>query len=727
MVYFNKKPHLEVTQVADVELEPDVQLEGDFPSATSYRTPYYHRTSGAAELAVFEFQPAISLCLFILLLHPLAALHLQGSWKPSQRYRFLTKFGFQRTQVDELEATRGYVYGSVKLSEEQAGANVSNLATLVLVDSEFILDLYGNATEPVWLQNTSGITRDQLAWMVENERCRRMFSKIDAIAWHKTCAPNGQLDLIRAVPCSAGKFCAEEDNSARVITNSQFTYTVQDLRQPRYWYLMLVACSRNPQTCQWVTTALPNPDTPSSSIISTASLDYSIWLVNGAPRLQGFNKFEHQFSFEKHDSVEIYLVFFVLYAILGTIVHCFVFAPHIHLSDTLFLRLHVALPHTAYRRYTPSSILGFLLSRVKMFRQSVIHGALFLTHVWLSIFATLFTTIHLGVFSFDGQGLGHLSTFGTLIAQWADALFLVLLLSTAEMGFFPTVTQRNRHTVEFDTFVGPGGSPSKGAHGYVYHRLPEYTQAGIESKNVRTNPMQNEQSYTSPWPFIFLMVALFESVQTILYIWASIDQNPVIDFYIWNTVPGCLLLAVRFGVSFWFLAILRRRLLQVEVQPNGEEVAGASSFGLGIDLVHFAAGFLLWMVVLPLVVFIAETSVSPLWRSKTILSVCLSANYVAACVYAYLLITCRCALGGSAQREKNAIMGDCAKRKLQSRCYGIGLGPILSPFDPRILLPGSLLTFVRELGNIEADRPHTPPHSGPHGAFADSKLKENHL
>ncbi|GAA30064.2 hypothetical protein CLF_110188 [Clonorchis sinensis] len=458
------------------------------------------------------------------------------------------------------------------------GANVTNLATLVLVDSEFILDLYGNATEPVWLQNTSGITRDQLAWMVENERCRRMFSKIDAIAWHKTCAPNGQLDLIRAVPCSAGKLCAEEDNSARVITNSQFTYTVQDLRQPRYWYLMLVACSRNPQTCQWITTALPNPDTPSSSIISTASLDYSIWLVNGAPRLQGFNKFEHQFSFEKHDSVEIYLVFFVLYAILGTIVH------------------------------------------VKMFRQSVIHGALFLTHVWLSIFATLFTTIHLGVFSFDGQGLGHLSAFGTLIAQWADALFLVLLLSTAEMGFFPTVTQRKSHTVEFDTFVGPGGSPSKGAHGCVYHRLPEYTQAGGESRNARTNPMQNEQSYTSPWPFIFLMVALFESVQTILYIWASIDQNPVIDFYIWNTVPGCLLLAVRFGVSFWFLAILRRRLLQVEVQPNVEEVAGASSFGLGIDLVHFAAGFLLWMVVLPLVVFIAETSVSPLWRSKTILT-----------------------------------------------------------------------------------------------------------
>ncbi|TGZ54773.1 hypothetical protein CRM22_010554 [Opisthorchis felineus] len=434
--------------------------------------------------------------------------------------------------------------------------------------------------------------------MVENERCRRMFSKIDAIAWHKTCAPNGQMDLIRAVPCSAGKLCAEEDNSARVITNSQFTYTVQDLRQPRYWYLILVACSRNPQTCQWVTTALPNPDTPSSSIISAASLDYSIWLVNGAPRLQGFNKFEHQFSFEKHDSVEIYLVFFVLYAILGTIVH------------------------------------------VKMFRQSVIHGALFLTHVWLSIFATLFTTIHLGVFSFDGQGLGHLSAFGTLIAQWADALFLVLLLSTAEMGFFPTVTQRNSQTVEFDTFVGPGGSPSKGAHGCVYHRLPEYTQASGENKNARTDPMQNEQSYTSPWPFIFLMVALFESVQTILYIWASIDQNPVIDFYIWNTVPGCLLLAVRFGVSFWFLAILRRRLLQVEVQPNGEEVTGASSFGLGIDLVHFAAGFLLWMVVLPLVVFIAETSVSPLWRSKTILSVCLSANYVAACVYAYLLISC---------------------------------------------------------------------------------------
>ncbi|KAF6768847.1 hypothetical protein AHF37_11820 [Paragonimus kellicotti] len=121
---------------------------------------------------------------------------------------------------------------------------------------------------------------------------------------------------------------------------------------------------------------------------------------------------------------------------------------------------------------------------------------------------------------------------------------------------------------------------------------------------------------------------------------AQFDQDPAIDFYVWNTVPGCILLAVRFGVAFWFLAILRRRQLDVNAGISDDDLFAPDYLGPGIDLVHFAAGFLLWMFVLPLVVFVAETSVSSLWRYKTIISIRLSADYVAACVYAYLLFRC---------------------------------------------------------------------------------------
>lgn len=46
--------------------------------------------------------------------------------------------------------------------------------------------------------------------------------------------------------------------------------------------------------------------------------------------------------------------------------------------------------------------------------------------------------------------------------------------------------------------------------------------------------------------------------------------------------------------------------------------------GPNINTMQFAAGYLLWIVILPLVVFIGETSVSPLWRTKTISSKYLS-------------------------------------------------------------------------------------------------------
>lgn len=106
--------------------------------------------------------------------------------------------------------------------------------------------MYGNATESFWVKsmdkNTDKFTQAQAQWMLETERCRLMFHQIDQLAWHLTCKPLGQMDLLRSVPCltmfikkgGLGRsLCKEEDDPERVIDGAQFTYTVQDLRQPR--------------------------------------------------------------------------------------------------------------------------------------------------------------------------------------------------------------------------------------------------------------------------------------------------------------------------------------------------------------------------------------------------------------------------------------------------------------------------------------------------------------
>lgn len=81
-------------------------------------------------------------------------------------------------------------------------------------------------------------------------------------------------------------------------------------------------------------------------------------------------------------------------------------------------------------------------------------------------------------------------------------------------------------------------------------------------------------------------------------------------------MPGCLLLGIRFFVAFWFLTVLRHGSGAVDqaVKP------AVSPWSMSIDVVQFAAGFLLWIVVQPLVVFIGEIALSSLWRHKAIAS-----------------------------------------------------------------------------------------------------------
>ncbi|KAM7536032.1 hypothetical protein Aperf_G00000089630 [Anoplocephala perfoliata] len=255
----------------------------------------------------------------------------KGEWRTDKVYTFLARFAFQKTSVDDIEGTRGYIFGNISSLDYPFNSSLHlPPATLVIVDGEYVADLYGNASRPVQLFTESSNASHVDFWEAETARCRTMFSRINTLAWHQKCAPKAKLDFLRQVPCTTGGLCSEEEQPSRVQPSSQFTFTVQDRRQPRFWYLSLIACYRNLTTCEWETSAMPRPDRMPPRNDSTEltlppmmpmRISYDIWMVNGVPRLRDYYRFEHQFSFEYHDIFEIYLTSAILYLFLGVIQH----------------------------------------------------------------------------------------------------------------------------------------------------------------------------------------------------------------------------------------------------------------------------------------------------------------------------------------------------------------------------------------------------------------------
>ncbi|CAG2257519.1 unnamed protein product [Mytilus edulis] len=213
-------------------------------------------------------------------------LHIKGTWNTNTHYyRFLSKFGIQKTDNKDKANSEGFIYGNITTKNISL---VKHSLTFVFVDSEYFLEYHGNRTSN------------------SPNSCNAMFNKIDQIAYDNPCRQNGKEDFLRRIPCPKGQLCPDEDEPKNLIPGYQFTYRVQDLKNPRFWYLSMVACYRNTtaNNCSWVRSS------------QNLELDYDIWLVNGDPASKHQNPFEHQFSFEDHDIVESYAVFFALYLII---------------------------------------------------------------------------------------------------------------------------------------------------------------------------------------------------------------------------------------------------------------------------------------------------------------------------------------------------------------------------------------------------------------------------
>lgn len=282
-------------------------------------------------------------------------LHLTGSWTTTTFFHFLAKFGFQKTNLKDRSQTQGYIYGNITTS-----SNISQHVTLAVLDRGFFLEYYGNSTQ-------------------KTDACRLMFNRIDGVAYDSQCNDGGSQDLLRKIPCRVGQLCVDEDNPSNVVENYQFTFHVEDLSQPRFWYVSFVACYRDKSTnCSW------------KPYEGEVTFDYDIWLVNGDPHSKNQNPLEYQFSFDSQDTVEIYLVFLTCY---------------------LFL--------------TPLQVYAVM-------RQKHPVTKLFTAGLLTAVCGLFLNVFHCLKFAFDGKGFETAAIIGGVLDICSQTLLMLLLLLLAK-------------------------------------------------------------------------------------------------------------------------------------------------------------------------------------------------------------------------------------------------------------------------------------------------------
>ncbi|XP_074659967.1 integral membrane protein GPR180-like [Tubulanus polymorphus] len=304
------------------------------------------------------------------------SLHLSGTWHSSNFFLFLAKFGFQKTDLNNKVNTQGYIYGNITLNSASE-KNIPADLTLVVVDSEYFIEFFSNSTATP-----------------RTKACASMFKKIDLIAWDVYCKPNNPEDFLRRIPCPKGELCIDEDSPSRVVGGYQFTYSVQDTNQPRFWYISIVSCYRN-TSCNWTT-----------DVKNHVSINYDIWLVNGNPYTKHFNPFEHQFSFDHHNIVEIYAVFGIVYTVLVPV-------QYYALKK---------LKHALTRLLTISVVMEYA--------------------------GILLNFIHYFVFAFNGVGFEVGKILGNFIDTCAQCLLTMLLLLIAK-GWMITKIEFERKKLFF--------------------------------------------------------------------------------------------------------------------------------------------------------------------------------------------------------------------------------------------------------------------------------------
>ncbi|XP_060520266.1 integral membrane protein GPR180 [Cylas formicarius] len=281
--------------------------------------------------------------------------HLKGTFNSRDFFKFLIKFGFQKTDRHQPEVSHGYIFGNIT---SKTDFNVP--ITFAVLARSYFLDYYDNRV----IYN-------------KDEACKRMFKKLNTGAYDPKCSYEGR-DYLRRIPCAKGKLCEDEDNPWNVVKNNQFTYVIQDFKQPSFWYISMVACYHNTSTCEWHYYDTYTPH----------EIEYDIWLVNGNPNSTIFSTY--QFSFDRQNTLELYFLFWLCYMVL---------VP---------LQCHAVRiqKHPVTRLFTASLLLDFL--------------------------ALCFNLVHTFKFAIDGEGYPKIQMTGDIFDILSRTSFMLLLLLLAK-------------------------------------------------------------------------------------------------------------------------------------------------------------------------------------------------------------------------------------------------------------------------------------------------------
>ncbi|CAF0722954.1 unnamed protein product [Didymodactylos carnosus] len=312
------------------------------------------------------------------------SLHLVGKFDTHSFFRLLTKFGVQKTDQHNSVQTYGYIYGNISATNQPLCLKSSetplsklfanqNLSTCISKDIYFtILDYdyfsYFYKYHHPHLKPTS-------------ETCQQMMKNIEKIAYDRQCFNTGKEDFLRRIPCEKGQLCPDEDKPQNVISKQQFTFKIQDINQPRFWYLSLIACHWNDK-CQW------------EVVNDSYEIDYDIWIVNGNPEAKIENRFEYHFSYDLHDIIEIYLICVLLYIL-------------------------IPLPFVLYNihsyQYKHPIIIAYLLFQ------------------FLFFIGNLFCLLHYLLYAYNGIGLYVFVQIGNLTTIIGESVLILLLLFIAKV------------------------------------------------------------------------------------------------------------------------------------------------------------------------------------------------------------------------------------------------------------------------------------------------------
>ena len=142
----------------------------------------------------------------------------------------IARFAVGKSDPHHKEDSFGYVFGNVTkhLDPHEKIRSQTNYA-MILVNRELYMKIKNIYDD--YKRDNKVIDKSAKS---HNGFCEPVLSVIDDKAYDQTCRPNNTLDVIRYVPCHEGALCDGAIKSSQIVQNYQFTYVIEDQKEPTY-------------------------------------------------------------------------------------------------------------------------------------------------------------------------------------------------------------------------------------------------------------------------------------------------------------------------------------------------------------------------------------------------------------------------------------------------------------------------------------------------------------